>query len=59
MDKLAWDFKEMCKHNSDGAFATRADRQKDLHAISVELKSLGYRHVRAHTFKTKHVNAQQ
>lgn len=57
MDKLQWDFQQLCKRNPDGSFSTRAARSRTLDLCARQLKDLGFRQMRAHSLKPKHVEA--
>ena len=57
MDKLQWDFLQLCKRNRDGSFSTQNARSRNLDLIARELKALGYRNMRATSLKPKHVEA--
>ena len=55
MRDLNHDFKELCRHNRGGSFATQADRQHILDLIADQLYAMGFRHMNAHSLKPKHV----
>ncbi len=55
MRDLNHDFKELCRHNRDGSYATRADREHILDLVANQLHEMGYRGLRAHGLKPKHV----
>ncbi len=55
MRDLNHDFKELCRHNRDGSYATQADREQILDLIADQLHEMGYRGLRAHGLKPKHV----
>ena len=57
MDQLDYGFHQLQKHNRDGSHATQADRRNHLKLISRQLKELGFRHLKIHSLKTKHVNS--
>ena len=57
MDTFNYELKQLCKHNRDGSFATRADRERLLDLIANQLKDMGFRHMHATSFKAKHVDA--
>lgn len=57
MDTFNYELKQLCRHNRDGSFATRADRERLLNLIANDLKALGFRHMHAISFKQKHVEA--
>jgi Phage integrase, N-terminal/Integrase len=54
---LEYDLKAICKRNRDGSRMTQAQREQRLRMIARELHGLGYRHMRAHSLKPKHVQA--
>ena len=55
MRDLNHDLKELCRHNRDGSYATQADREHMLDLIADQLHEMGYRGLRAHNLKPKHV----
>jgi len=55
MDALAYDLKELCRHNRDGSFATQANRHRMLQAMASMLDDAGYRLPAARSIKPKHV----
>jgi integrase len=55
MDKLQWDFMQLCKRNRDGAFATQEARRRTLDLAARELKALGFPNMRATSLKPRHV----
>ena len=55
MDKLTWDFQQLCNRNRDGSFSTRAARLKILKQAAKDLKGLGFNRLRANQLKPKHV----
>ena len=55
MRDLNHDFKELCRHNRDGSYATQADRAHILDLVANQLHEMGYRGLRAHGLKPKHV----
>jgi len=57
MDTFNFELKQLCKHNRDGSFASRADRERLLDLIANQLKALGFRHMHAASFKAKHIDA--
>ena len=57
MDDLNYELKQLCRHNRDGSFATRADRERLLDLIATQLKELGYRQMHVTSFKARHVAA--
>jgi hypothetical protein len=52
---LNHDFKELCRHNRDGSYATQADREHILDLIANQLHEMGHRGLRAQGLKPKHV----
>jgi hypothetical protein len=52
---LNHDFKELCRHNRDGSYATQADREHNLDLIADQLYEMGFRGLRAQGLKPKHV----
>ena len=52
---LNHDFKELCRHNRDGSYATQADRGHILDRIADQLHELGHRGLRAQGLRSKHV----
>ena len=57
MDTFNYELKQLCRHNRDGSFATRADRERLLDLIANQLKAMGFRHMHATSFKAKHIDA--
>jgi hypothetical protein len=57
MDTFNYELKQLCRHNRDGSFATRADRERLLDLIANQLRDMGYRHMHATRLKAKHVAA--
>ena len=55
MRDLNHDFKELCRHNRDGSYATQADREHILDLIANQLHEMGHRDLRAQNLKPKHV----
>jgi len=55
MRDLNYDLKQLCRHNRDGSYATRADREHILDLIADQLHETGFRHMNAHSLKPKHV----
>ena len=55
MRDLNHDFKELCRHNRDGSYSTRADREHILDLIANQLHEMGHRGLRAQGLKPKHV----
>lgn len=57
MNKLGYDFMQLCRRNRDGSHTTQYQRSRSLRAMSCDLQALGYRHLRAEGLKPKHVEA--
>ena len=57
MRDLNYDFKQICRHNRDGSFATQADRGNVLDLVADQLHEMGFRGLRAQGFKPKHVES--
>lgn len=57
MNKLGYDFMQMCRRNRDGSQTTQYQRARSLRAMSRDLQDLGYRNLRAESLKPKHVEA--
>ena len=57
MRDLNYDFKQLCRHNRDGSYATQADREHILDLIADQLHEMGFRGLRAQGFKPKHVES--
>jgi len=55
MRDLNHDFKELCRHNRDGSYATQADREHILDLVANQLHEMGARALRAQGFKPRHV----
>ena len=55
MRDLNYDFKELCRHNRDGSYATQADREHILDLVADQLHEMGFRALRAQGLKPKHV----
>ncbi len=55
MRDLNHDFKELCRHNRDGSYATQADRGHILDLVANQLHEMGVRGLRAQGFKPRHV----
>ena len=55
MRDLNHDFKNLCRRNRDGSFATQHDRERILTLIANQLDEDGFRHLRATGARTKHV----
>jgi hypothetical protein len=56
MRDLTFDLVSLCKRNHDGSFATRSNRKYILSQISHQLAELGYRKMRAHDLKGRHIH---
>jgi hypothetical protein len=54
---LEHDLKGLCRRNRDGSRMTQAQREQRLRAAARQLDALGYKHLRAHGIKPKHVEA--
>jgi len=52
---LNYDFKQLCRRNRDGSYATQADREHILDLIADQLHEMGVTKLRAQGFKPKHV----
>ena len=57
MNKLGFDFMQLCQRNRDGSQTTQYQRSRSLRSISQQLQELGYRNMRASSLKPKHVTA--
>jgi hypothetical protein len=55
MRDLNHDFKELCRHNRDGSYATQADRAHILDLVANQLHEMGVRGLRAQGFKPRHM----
>jgi integrase len=55
MRDLNYDFKQLCRRNRDGSYATQADREHILDLVADQLYEMGVRDLRAQGFKPKHV----
>lgn len=55
MRDLNYDFKQLCRRNRDGSYATQADREHILDLCADQLYEMGVRDLRAQGFKPKHV----
>src|SRR5205814_8784241 len=55
MRDLNYDFKQLCRRNRDGSYATQADREHILDLCADQLHEMGIRELRAQGFKPKHV----
>jgi site-specific recombinase XerC len=54
---LNYQLKQFCRHNHEGSYTTRVQRERQLGAIANQLHALGFRHMRAGSLKPKHVQA--
>ena len=50
-----YDFKQLCRRNRDGSYATQADREHILDLCADQLHEMGIRELHAQGFKPKHV----
>lgn len=57
MRDLNYQLKQLCQHNRDGSYSTRATREWILSRIANELRALGYRRMHSRSLKPKHVEA--
>ena len=57
MKKLNWDLVQLTKRNRDGSYATQAARSRNLDLAARQLDALGYKNMRAHSLKMRHVEA--
>jgi site-specific recombinase XerC len=57
MRQLNFELKQLCKHNLDGSFATRRDRERILSRIADQLHEPGYKDLKTTSLKPKHVAA--
>lgn len=57
MKKLNWDLVQLTKRNRDGSYATQAARSRNLDLAARQLDALGYKNMRVHSLKTRHVEA--
>lgn len=55
MRPLNHDLKVMCQRNRDGSFATQHDRERILSMVANHLHEGGFKNLRAHGLRTKHV----
>ncbi|MBS1833678.1 MAG: integrase domain-containing protein [Acidobacteria bacterium] len=55
MRDLNFQLKQLCQRNRDGSFATQRDRERALDLVASQLRDLGFRHMRADSLRTKHV----
>jgi len=52
-----YELKTLCRHNRDGSYATRADRERMLDLIANQLHDMGYRNMQVSSLRPKHVEA--
>lgn len=57
MRGLNHQLKQLCRHNREGSFGTQVQRERALTLLANQLHELGYRGMRAHSLKPKHVEA--
>jgi site-specific recombinase XerC len=57
MRDLNYQLKLLCRHNKDGSYATRSNRERQLTVIANQLHNLGYRKLGTRSLKPKHVQA--
>jgi Phage integrase, N-terminal len=57
MDDLTFTLNALCKRNRDGSHATQADRRRTLLLAGRQLGEMGFRRMRATSFKGKHADA--
>lgn len=59
MNKLEYQFMQICRRNRDGSFATQSNRREMLSLFSKELKEIGYKvnNLNSNDLKGRHVNA--
>lgn len=57
MNTLAYGFNSICRHNSDGSYATQYARKMILKQASQKLRQLGYRQLTVYKIRRKHVLA--
>ena len=55
MRDLNFQLKQLCQRNRDGSFATQRDRERVLDLMASQLRDMGYRHMRADSLRTRHV----
>lgn len=55
--KLNFDLKTLCRRNRDGSIATQSNRMRILDQAASQLTEMGFRQLRAHSLKEKHVEA--
>lgn len=57
MRDLNYQLKQLCRHNREGSYATRSNREHQLTQIADQLHELGFRRMAKHSLKPKHVEA--
>ena len=57
MRDLNYQLKQLCRHNREGSYATRSNREHQLTQIVDQLHELGFRRMSKHSLKPKHVEA--
>lgn len=57
MKNLNYELKKLCHRNSDGSYATQADRERILSQAATQLAQLGFVSMTAHSLRPKHVEA--
>ena len=57
MRDFNYELKTLCRHNRDGSYATRADRERMLDLIANQLHDMGYRNMQVSSLRPKHVEA--
>lgn len=57
MKNLNYQLKQLCRRNSDGSYATQADRERLLSLAATQLAELGFVSMNAHSLRPKHVEA--
>lgn len=57
MRDLNYQLKQLCRHNREGSYATRSNREHQLTQIADQLHELGFRRMSKHSLKPKHVEA--
>lgn len=57
MRQLNFDLKQLIQRNHDGAYSTRASRERILTQVANQLHELGYRNLRSQGLKCKHIES--
>lgn len=57
MRGLNHQLKQLCRHNREGSFGTRVQRERELTLIANQLHEIGFRGMNSHSLKPKHVEA--